>query len=281
MPDRGTTDQTTTGPQTEGSSLGLRDLAAAILAGGLGTRLRSVVPDRPKVLAQVNGRPVLTYLLDQVAAAGIKRAVLCTGYFGEQVQHVLGETYEGMQLVYSQEPTPCGTAGALALAAPLLQSDPVFVMNGDSYCDVDLAALWQFHQAKQAAGSVVLANVPDASRYGCVELDEDGHLLRFVEKRDTHAGNAASATPVCNGTRRVPAQSAICIPAWINAGIYLLACDLLGQIPTARAVSLERELFPCWIGRRLYGYCSDGAFVDIGTPESYSQARPFFARLRA
>ena len=109
-------------------------VTAAILAGGLGTRLRSVVKDRPKVLAEIRGVPFLTYLLDQLAAAGVRDVVLCTGYMGEQVRSAFGDSYGGMCLSYSQESSPLGTAGALRLALPLFKSSSVLVMNGDSFC---------------------------------------------------------------------------------------------------------------------------------------------------
>ena len=118
----------------------LADLTAAILVGGFGTRLRPVVADRPKVLAEVRGRPFLAYLLDQAAAAGLKSVVLCTGYMGDRVQAVFGDTYGELHLTYSQEVVPLGTAGALHLALPLFASAPVLIMNGDSFCDNESAS---------------------------------------------------------------------------------------------------------------------------------------------
>src|SRR4028119_1495914 len=117
-------------------SLGLADptvCTAAILAGGLGTRLRAVVSDRPKVLAKVQERPFLAYLLQQLARSGIKSAVLCTGYMGEQVKIAFGDSCDSMRLLYSQETSQLDTAGALRLALPLIQSSSVLVMNGDSF----------------------------------------------------------------------------------------------------------------------------------------------------
>src|SRR5262245_14251159 len=115
---------------------------ALILAGGLGTRLRSAVADRPKVLAEIWGKPFLSYLLEQVASAGMRHIVLCVGYASEQIRATFGNTFAGMELTYSQETTRLDTAGALRLALPHFRSDPVLVMNGDSFCDVDLSDLW-------------------------------------------------------------------------------------------------------------------------------------------
>ena len=230
----------------------LSHLTAAILAGGFGTRLQSVVNDRPKPLAEIRGRPFLERLLDQLAAAGVHHVVLCTGYRGEQVQATLGDSCDGLRLEYSQETSPRGTAGALRLALDLLRSDPVLVLNGDSFCDIDLRSFYAWHYDQDARVTLALAHVADADRYGSVEIDDSGLLLKYNEK---DAGKG---------------------PGWINAGIYLIARELLETIPASGSVSLERECFPDWIGRGLYGYRTRSRFLDIGTPESYLIADQFF-----
>jgi len=227
-------------------------VTAAVLAGGLGTRLRSVVAHRPKVLAEVQGRPFLAYLLDQLAAAGIQFVVLCTGYRGEQVRAVFGDAYRNLRLTYSQEVMPLGTAGALRLALPLFKSDSVLILNGDSFCDANLQAFWRWHWTRGAEGTLLLTWISDAKRYGRVRVDANGLVLSFDEKE----GGG---------------------PGWINAGIYLLHRRLLFTIPSGRAVSLEREMFPAWVGHGLYGYPGRGHFLDIGTPETYALAEHFFA----
>src|SRR5438105_3788922 len=120
-----------------GNHLGV---SAAILAGGLGTRLRPAVADRPKVLAPIHGRPYLTFLLDQLADAFIEEVVLLTGFQAGQVRRTLGETYAGMRLLYSEEPAPLGTAGAVRWALDKLSLPTILLLNGDSYCDVHLSA---------------------------------------------------------------------------------------------------------------------------------------------
>src|SRR5258708_8781654 len=122
------------------SSSELQSVTSAILAGGLGTRLKIVVPDRPKPIADVQGRPFLTYLLDRLMKADLTDVVLCTGYRADQVRTALGEHYGTLKLNYSQESTALGTAGALRQALPFLNSDIVLVMNGDSICECDLNA---------------------------------------------------------------------------------------------------------------------------------------------
>ena len=232
---------------------GLAGVTAAILAGGLGSRLRPVVADRPKVLAAVGGRPFLTYLLDQLASAGIAQVVLCTGYLGEQVRATLGEVYGLLRLVYSQESSPLGTAGALRLALPFFPSDSVLVMNGDSFCPVDLRAFWEWHGAQGAEATLLVVQAPDTSFFGWVQLDARGRVLAFKEKEK-------SPTPELR---------------MINAGIYLIERRFLKMIPPGRTVSLERDFFPAHLGRKLYGYQCQASFIDIGTPETYVEAEKF------
>ena len=229
------------------------NLTATILAGGMGTRLRSVVADRPKVLAEIHERPFLAYLLDQLAAAGVRNVVICTGYLGERVRAIFGNSYGEMQLHYSQESSPMGTAGALRLALPKLESDPVLVMNGDAFCAIDLERFYAWHGNRGARATMALIKVNNAARYGRVQVDPEGVVVHFAEKSEGSG------------------------PAWVNAGIYLVDRALLETIETNRLVSLEKEIFPAWIGKGLYGYLCEGRFLDIGTPQSYADAERFFA----
>ncbi|MCX6906976.1 MAG: sugar phosphate nucleotidyltransferase [Verrucomicrobia bacterium] len=161
---------------------GLDNLTAAILAGGLGTRLRAAVADQQKVVAPVAGRPFLMRLLDQLADAGLQRVVICTGYKAGQVAEMAGNEYRGMGLRYSPEPGPLGTAGALRLALPLLESNPVLALNGDSFCETDLAAFWRAHRERNAASSIVVRKVADMRQSGRVSFDANGAVTSFVEK---------------------------------------------------------------------------------------------------
>lgn len=234
----------------------LSDITAVILAGGRGRRLRPVVADRPKVLAQILGRPFLTYLLDELAFAGLRRVVLCTGYMSEKIYQTLGDTYASLNLFYSREERPLGTGGALRLGLPELTSDIVLVMNGDSYIKIDLSHLLESFSGKDARAALVLARVSDTGRYGRVVLGEDGRIELFEEKGG-HAG-----------------------PGWISAGLYLLRRELIATIPAGQTYSLEREFFPRLIGKNLYGYPSEGKFIDIGTPDCYKKAEAFFQDVR-
>ncbi len=218
-----------------------------ILAGGLGTRLRGAVDDRPKPMALVHGRPFLERLLLAFRAQGFTRAVICAGYRAEMIRAHFGDGRAlGMALIYSIEPadTLPGTAGALRHAAGLLE--PVFMLvNGDTYLDADLSAF----AARHAVGSGVtvgLIQVPDAGRYGAVALDANGVITRFAEKSTAGEG-------------------------LINAGVYVVERAALDGFPDRRPLSLERDVFPALAAQgRLRGVILDGTMVDIGTPDSYA-----------
>src|SRR3990172_13210316 len=191
------------------------EVTAVILAGGLGTRLSAVVNDRPKVLAEIGGKPFLAYLLDFLSTSGIHSVVLCTGFFGEQIRMRFGEKYGNMYLSYSQESSPLGTAGALRLALPLIQSESVLIMNGDSFCDANLENFWEWHSSHDADASLLLVEMSDTRRFGRVVVSADGLVLRFDEKNDEG------------------------LPGFINAGIYLIKRRLLWEIPEDGSVSIE------------------------------------------
>jgi NDP-sugar pyrophosphorylase family protein len=230
----------------------LSDVTAIILAGGLGTRLSAVVPGKPKVLAQVGGRPFIEYLLDRLQQEGVLSVILCTGYMADPVEHSLGSNYGNLTLAYSREASPMGTGGALRLALPRLTADPVLVLNGDSFYETPLQPFVEAHAARRSVASILLAETDDTRRYGRVEADDQGHIARFSEKAATEG------------------------PGWINAGIYLLNRSVIEAIPAGRNVSLEHEVFPQWIGRGLDGYKSQGRFWDIGVPDAYEQANADF-----
>jgi NDP-sugar pyrophosphorylase family protein len=235
----------------------LAGTTAAILAGGKGTRLSGTVDDRPKVLAAVNGKPFLGYLLGQLKAAHIRRVVLCTGYMGDMIRESFGSEYDGMTLAYSHETVPMGTGGALRLAMPLLDSDPFLVMNGDSYCHADLETFFVWRREQNIPNAMVLTLLDDVARFGSVDMDGRNRITRFREKTQE----------ISRG--------------FINAGIYLLSRESIARIPADRPVSLEREIFPTLIEEGITGFQCRGRFIDIGTPESYHGAEAFFADLDA
>ena len=232
---------------------GFCDITAAILAGGFGTRLQSVVSDRPKVLAEVRGKPFMVYLLEQLSSAGIRKAVICTGYMADKIEECFGDAYDSVGIVYSREDEPLGTGGALRLALPYLSSEIILVMNGDSYIDTDLSIYVDWFSEGERKAAVLLTWVDDTSRYGSVKINKNKIIASFEEKCENSG------------------------PGWINAGIYLLRKSLIASMPAGKFYSLECDLFPKLTGKGLYGFCTEGRFIDIGTPETYAAAEEFFA----
>ncbi len=228
----------------------MSEYTGCILAGGLGTRLRSCISDRPKVLAPVAGQPFLNYILQQFSNSGIKRCVLCTGHLAAMIEEEYGNNYAGMELLYSYEDSPLGTAGALKNAEHLLTGDKLIVANGDSFFGADLTkAATEFDNGKHPA-MIVLNHISNTARYGRVELNAKNIITSFREKDGVNAAGL------------------------INAGIYFLHRDFLERIPADKQVSLEREIFPQLIsGNHLGGWSTTGIFIDIGTPESYTAAQ--------
>lgn len=223
-----------------------------ILVGGLGTRLRSEVPDLPKPLAPVAGRPFLAHLLDRFAAAGLRRAILATGYRGGMIQDAIGTRWQDMDIVYSLETERLGTGGALKQALQFLQGDAAHVVNGDTWLDYDPRALERATRERGAAIGMALAHVDDLSRFGSVAV-EDGIVKRFVEKGAQGAG-------------------------WINAGAYCFLADGLAALPQPAAFSLEEDvLVPMATAGRVAAFRDTGAFVDIGVPEDYRRAQALLA----
>ncbi len=230
----------------------ISDITATVLVGGLGTRLRSVVSDRPKVLAQVCGRPFLSHLLDQIAAVGIKKVILCTGYMSEKVEEAFGDKYGEMEICYSVESSPMGTGGAVRLAVDKLVTNNALILNGDSYIDVDIDEYIDWYFAKERLVGLLLRDVEDTSRYGRVDINEDEQVTAFSEK---------------------VADSG---PGLINAGMYLMNRSVIERIPADEVFSLEKKLFPSLDRSDIYGFSCDAKFIDIGTPRSYAEAESFF-----
>ncbi len=231
------------------------NLNAMILAGGKGTRLQSVVNHRPKAMAEVSGRPFVEWLLLELRAQGIRRVVFCTGYLSEVIEGYFGDGRDwDLELLYSCEPVPLGTAGAVHYALNQVNGDRFLVMNGDSYCHVDVILMKEMHTIRKARATLWLVPMNDCRRYGSVIVEDDGAIQAFQEKSPEKRGGL------------------------INAGVYLLERELVEKIPDSYPVSIETEVFPKLIGHELYGVVGNGPFIDIGTPKAYARAGMFWAR---
>jgi histidinol-phosphate phosphatase family protein len=225
---------------------------AIVLCGGLGTRLRGTLGERPKAMAIVEGRPFLEWLLLVLAGQGVRHAILAVGHGADVIRrHFRNGQVFGIELSFSFEVEALGTGGAARLAAQATRGSEVPVLNGDSYCRFDLAKMSRLHRATAAKATLWLQRVDRADRFGSVVTDRDGAVTAFLEK-------VAGA-------------------GMISAGVYLMDRDLLAQIPEGRSVSIEREIFPGLVGGGLYALAGDGPFVDIGTPESLAEAERLFS----
>ncbi len=221
-------------------------MQAIILAGGLGTRLRSVVSDRPKPMALVEGKPFLEYVICTLKKNGIDEIIFAVGYKGSMVEEYFGDgAWLGIKTRYAYEEELLGTAGAIKNAGKYVNEDKFFVLNGDTFYQMDYGDLSRIREEKNLEMALVLRTVPDISRYGAARIT-DGMLTAFNEKN----GNTGAGT--------------------INGGVYLMNRTLLKEIPDGK-VSLENDCIPKWMseGRRLGGIVNDGYFIDIGVPDDY------------
>lgn len=224
-------------------------MQAILLAGGLGTRLRSVVSDRPKPMAFIEGKPFMEYVIHELSRYGIRDIVFAVGYKGTMVEEFFGDGKAfGIKASYAYEKELLGTAGAIKNAGKLVDEDWFFVLNADTFYQLDYRRLMEVRDRRRLDFALVLRQVPDVSRYGRAVLAQD-MLVEFNEK---------TTEPV---------------PGTINGGVYLMKKELLAEIPEGK-VSLENEMIPRWLGmekagRRLGGIVNDGYFIDIGVPEDY------------
>lgn len=231
------------------SKVKTENIDVVMLCGGKGERLKPAVNDRPKVLAEINGKPFLDILIDYVASFGFKRFILCVGYKADLIRQYYKKK-SSLEIIFSEEKRLLGTAGAIKNAQHFIKSSPFLVMNGDSFCNVDFNNFINYHKDKKALFSVTLVNSSNADDYGSVSLTDSGEVVRFDEKMIT-AGQKVL----------------------INTGIYLFENIVFSKIPTSKNFSIEYELFQKIINFRFYGYKTEGRLIDIGTPYRYKQAQ--------
>ena len=222
-------------------------MRAILLAGGMGTRLRSVVQDVPKPMAPVAGRPFLSHLLEYLERQGIDEAILSVGYLGQKIVDAYGDRHGGIAIRYAVEDTPLGTGGGLRKALSQVDRFPVFALNADTMVELDYRAMLRAHERASASLTVALRAVPDTGRYGHVVVEGD-RIVAFAAAGRGRAG-------------------------LINAGVYLFGDDILAAEP-APAFSFERDFLEPRAGSlRPLAFQADGYFIDIGVPEDYRRAQ--------
>lgn len=225
------------------------DCDVVILCGGLGTRLQSVVTDRPKSMTEIHGRPFVACLVEHFLRHGTRRFIFSTGYKGDMIEDWFGRHRGGYETLFVRDPAPLGTGGAVAQAMKLVRSNPFLVLNGDSLCELDPERLLRFHTRKRARATIAVTQADSREDTGAVTLGEDDRVLSMVEKPRTRT------------------------TGYHNAGIYLFDRTVEALFPNSRSWSLERELLPQLVTEPFYGFVTASALYDIGTPERLAHFR--------
>ena len=234
-------------------SVQVEKLDAIILAGGLGTRLREVVHDLPKVLAPVSNRPFLDINMGFLNKwSRIQKVVIAVGYMADKIIKEYTDRHEyHFEIFFSEEKELLGTGGAIKKALRYTETKNILALNGDSFVDVNIEDLVRTHRGKKASMTVVLKEVGNTVRYGKVNINDEQRITSFEEKK--------------------PEQGS----GYINAGVYIFNRELFGNIKENKIISLEKELLPIFLGKAVYGYICHGKFIDIGIPETYEKASTY------
>lgn len=225
------------------------NMRALILVGGYGTRLRPLTLSRPKPLVEFANKPVLLHQVEALVEAGVTQVILAVSYRAEQMEEELKQQVEqlGVELIFSHETEPLGTAGPIALAKNTLleSSEPFFVLNSDVICDFPFKQLYEFHKNHGKEGTIVVTKVEEPSKYGVVLYDEKGAIQNFIEKPQEFVSNK------------------------INAGLYIFNPTILSRIEP-KPTSIEKEIFPVMSEQgQLYAMELNGFWMDVGQPRDF------------
>ena len=250
-------------------------MQAILLCGGMGTRLRSVVADRPKPMADICGKPFLQYLLEMLRDKGITEVIFALGYMGEMIEEYFqdGSAF-GLKIAYSYEEEPLGTGGAIRNALLKILEEEVLVLNADTYFPMDYQGLLRFHQENDGDFSLATRAIEDISRYGAVRRDPAGRILAWNEKLGDggQQPGEGSKQPIEGNAQQAASASPKSLSGEINGGIYVMKKSLIAEIPEGKQ-SLEQDCIPKWLseGKRIFGLPFHGYFMDIGIPKDYQQ----------
>lgn len=224
-------------------------MKAVILVGGEATRLRPLTCNRPKAMVPVLNTPLLEHIISHLKKHGVSHFILAQDTVSPQIEGYFGDGRQlGINISYVLEKMPLGTAGAIKNTESHL-AETFLALNGDIFTDLDITAMLAYHDAKKALVTIALTPVEDPTSYGLVETDDSGRITRFREK---------------------PKPDEVTTNL-INAGIYIIATDVLKVIPPRTNCSIEREIFPALLedGKPLYAYPTNTYWIDVGTPEKY------------
>ena len=230
-------------------------MEAIVLAGGLGTRLQSSVPDLPKCLAPINRKPFLHYLLTSMIQSGISRFVFSLGYRSASIIDYLNDHYCHIDWDYAIEDQPLGTGGGIRLAMDQVQSPQCLILNGDTLFKADVQALYQYHLDHNAVVTLALKPMSNFDRYGTVGIQNDGKVFQFTEKQ-------------------------YCKSGYINGGVYAIDTAWYLSLPEGPKYSFETEVLQRYVTQfPMYGKIDDGYFIDIGIPDDYEKAKSDFSTM--
>ena len=229
---------------------------AIILAGGLGTRLRSAVPDLPKCMAPVNGKPFIGYVIDNLQKQGVNKFILSLGYMSDAIISYINTDYPSLNVQFAIEKEPLGTGGAIYLSCTKATEQHVFVTNGDTMFNVNLTHLIQRHIDTKSDCTLSLKPMTDFDRYGVVELNEDDSIASFKEKQYYNSG-------------------------LINGGLYVLNVSNFLIESFTEKFSFEKDYLEAYyLKRKMSGLVQDAYFIDIGIPQDYLQAQKDFLSIK-
>ena len=229
---------------------------AIILAGGLGTRLRSKVSAMPKSMAPINGLPFLEYQLDYLSDFGVGKIYLAVGYLSEVIVDYFGNTYKNIALEYVYEKEPLGTGGAIKQALDQTKTEEILILNGDTMFQVELDVFYNSHKSQKADFSMALKPMKNFERYGVVKLNETNYVIGFEEKQHQESGD-------------------------INGGVYILNKSVFNTYSFNPKFSFEREFLEKeYNNLKFNGFISKNYFLDIGIPEDYEQAQVDFKQFK-
>ncbi|MBW8048961.1 MAG: NTP transferase domain-containing protein [Cytophagales bacterium] len=221
---------------------------AIILAGGFGTRLKNIIQDIPKPMAPINDKPFLEYLFNYLIKYNINHVILSVGYRHEVISKYFGDEYKTLQIKYALEDKPLGTGGGIVNAMHYLKDDEAFIINGDTFFNINLDNFYHFHQSHKSELTIALKKMKKFDRYATVTMN-NYEISNFHEKKYVDEG-------------------------YINGGIYACNKNTIFQKINAEKFSFEKDFMEKFVSElKIYGFISDEYFIDIGIPEDYEKAQ--------
>ncbi|MEE2698310.1 MAG: sugar phosphate nucleotidyltransferase [Pseudomonadota bacterium] len=233
----------------------LKNIDIVILAGGQGTRIKNTLGNTPKLLAPIGNKFFLDLLISRLKYFGVQRVVLSLGYLAENIlQYINSNPPDGIEIIIKVESSPLGTAGSIRFVRQQINTNPVLIMNGDSFFSADLCKFVHSFKAGSQKASILCSNVDDTTRFGQLKISSDGKVQAFCEKNPKKTG-----------------------PGIISTGIYLFSTAMLETICHMPGSSLEYDVFTKLPSCTLAAFIGEGIFIDIGTPEDFERAPELLA----